>query len=125
MLFFRTITIVTALSLLGSSLSVGIIAAPITVFGQQQQQLSNAATDGGLSASVDKSNYNPGDTVIINGTVAKNRSSSFVVVEVIDPNGRMVEDGRPHISALAGFRFTFTAGELQQFDPNHWMRISG
>jgi hypothetical protein len=94
---------------------------------QQQQSLPNITTDGGLSASVAKPNYNAGDTVVINGTVAKYNPTrpSFVVVEVMDPKERMVEDGRPSISGGGTFRFTFTAGENIPFEPNHCMLLSG
>lgn len=118
----------TTLALLGSSLGVGIMTITIAAYGQQDQQqqdLPNRATEGGLSASIAKSDYKAGDTVVINGTVAKYTYSSFAVVEVVDPKGRMVEDGRPNLSPVGEFRFSFTAGKLRQFDPNHWMLLSG
>ena len=83
-----------------------------------------SASAGGLSASIAKDNYNAGDTVVINGTVAEYTPTSIVIIEVIDPEERVVEEGRPHVSG-GKFRFTFTAGENVQFDPNHWMLLSG
>ena len=76
---------------------VGATTVPPPVEAQQQQQPS-IATDGGLSASVAKDNYNAGDFVIINGTVAKYTHPSVVIIQVIDPKGRQVEYEESRIS---------------------------
>jgi|SRR5918999_751570 hypothetical protein len=107
------------------AMSVLLITAQEEAYAQTtNDEGGGSASAGGLSASIAKSNYNAGDTVVINGTVAKYTPTSVVIIEVIDPKGRVVEEGRPAASG-GKFRFTFTAGENVQFDPNHWMLLSG
>jgi hypothetical protein len=107
---------------------VVVALSPILVAAQEQVLPNRIASDGGLSVSIAKNNYNAGEFVVINGTVANFTNPSVVTILVLDPKGRQVEVTESQISVQDHknqFRYVFQAGLVRQFDPDYWMRDSG
>jgi hypothetical protein len=112
-------------------LITSVAAFPITAYAQQQQQQAESA-NGGLTATLNGDSFRPGDTILVNGTVEEQQRQpgSYITIEVIDPQGKIVEYGTPPITADNNtFTYRFIAGEQQQqqeqIDPNEPMITSG
>ena len=111
-------------------LITSVAAFPITAYAQQQQQQAESA-NGGLTATLNGDSFRPGDTILVNGTVEEQRQAgSYITIEVIDPQGKIVEYGSPPITEDNNtFTYRFIAGEQQQqqeqIDPNEPMITSG
>jgi hypothetical protein len=111
-------------------LITSIAAFPITANAQQQQQQQQVeSTNGGLIATLNGDSFRTGDTIIVNGTVEERQPGSYVAIEVIDPQSKIVEYGSPPVTADNNtFSYRFIAGEQQQQesdDPNEPMITSG
>jgi hypothetical protein len=105
-------------------LITSVAAFPITAYAQQQAESAN----GGLTATLNGDSFRPGDTILVNGTVEEQRQAgSYITIEVIDPQGKIVEYGSPPVTANNTFTYRFIAGEQQQeqIDPNEPMITSG
>lgn len=112
--------------LLGVILITSIATFPITANAQPQQQVQSANV--GLIATLNGDSFRPGDTIIVNGTVEERQPGSYVTIEVIDPQSKIVEYGFPPITVDNNtFSYRFIAGEQQQEsdDPNEPMITSG
>ena len=99
---------------------------------QQQQQQQVRSANGGLTATLNGYSFRPGDTIIVNGTVEEQQRQpgSYVAIEVIDPQSKIVEYGSPPITADNNtFTYRFIAGgqqqQQEQIDPNEPMITSG
>jgi hypothetical protein len=104
-------------------LVTGIAMFPTTANAQQQQAES---TNGGLIGTLNGDSFTTGDAIIVNGTVEERPPGSYVVIEVIDPQSKIVEYGSTPVTADNTFTYRFIAGEQQQeFDPNEPMITSG
>jgi hypothetical protein len=107
-------------------LITNIAMFPTTISNAQQQQVQSA--NGGLIATLNNDSFTIGDTILVNGTVEEQRQpDSYVTIEVIDPQNRIVEYGSPPITADNAFAYRFITGEQQQeeLDPNEPMITSG
>jgi hypothetical protein len=107
-------------------LITSIAMFPTKASNAQQQQVQSA--NGGLIATLNSDSFTIGDTILVNGTVEEQRQpDSYVTIEVIDPQNRIVEYGSPPITADNAFAYRFIAGEQQQeeLDPNEPMITSG
>ncbi|MDQ3969979.1 MAG: hypothetical protein M3275_16470 [Thermoproteota archaeon] len=105
-------------------LITSVAAFPITAYAQQQAESAN----GGLTATLNGDSFRPGDTILVNGTVEEQRQAgSYITIEVIDPQGKIVEYGSPPVTANNTFTYRFIAGEQQQeqIDPNEPMITTG
>ena len=113
--------------LLAVILITSIAAFPITANAQQQQQQQQVeSANGGLIATLDGDSFRTGDTIIVNGSVEERQPGSYVAIEVIDPQSKIVEYGSPPVTADNNtFSYRFIAGEQQQFDINEPMLTSG
>lgn len=102
----------------------------ITANAQQQQQQQVESANGGLIATLNGDSFTTGDTIIVNGTVEAQQPGSYVAIEVIDPQSKIVEYGSTPVTADNNtFTYRFIAGEQQQQqefdDPNEPMITSG
>jgi hypothetical protein len=116
--------------LLAVILITSIVMFPTTANAQQQQpQQQVESANGGLIATLNGDSFRIGDTIIVNGTVEERQPGSYVAIEVIDPQSRIVEYGSPPVTADNNtFSYRFIAGEQQQEesdDPNEPMITSG
>src|SRR5215211_5162249 len=109
--------------LLAVILITGIAAFPTTANAQQQQVES---ANGGLITTLNDDSFTTGDTITVSGSVEEQQQpGSYVAIEVIDPQSKIVENGFPPITADNTFNYSFIAVEQQQFDPNEPMITSG
>jgi hypothetical protein len=99
------------------------VVFPTTADAQQQQVKS---TNGELIATLNGYSFTTGDAIIVNGTVEERQPGSYVAIEVIDPQSKIVEYGSAPVTADNTFTYRFIAGEQQrEFDPNEPMITSG
>jgi hypothetical protein len=110
-------------------LITSVAAFPITTtYAQQQQQQQQVeSANGGLTATLNGDSFTVGDTIIVNGTVEEQQQAgSYMTIEVIDPQGKIVEYGSTPVTADNTFTYRFIAGEQQQeLDPNEPMITTG
>ncbi len=129
-----TIALITAVAaatiavvLLASNFVMISAQQPLEQEQQEQEQQVEESDGGGLTATLNGSSFTTGDTITVSGTVEEREPSSFVGIEVIDPQSKVVERGVSPITADNTFTYSFVAGvqEEQEFDIDEPMVTAG
>src|SRR5215216_6776889 len=122
-----------AVIVLASNFTIANAQLPLLLEEQQQQQLEEQQQQvesyggGGLTAALNGDSFRRGDTITVSGSVEEREASSFVGIEVIDPQSKIVERAVSAVTADNTFTYSFVAGGQQeeQFDIDEPMVTSG
>jgi hypothetical protein len=118
-----------------SAITVILWTSDIAVAGAQEQQEEEEdvqeeeqqaqSDDEGLTATLNDDSFRRGDTITVSGSVEEREPNSFVGIEVIDPESKVVERGVSAVTADNTFTYSFVAGEQREFDTDEPMLVRG